>query len=359
MAQESLGFVQLIWDCTHCGTANPGPFRFCSGCGAAMPAGTQFRKAAQDVFIEDMNEIQQAKAGADRYCGFCGGRNPATVDTCQACGGDLDPTHVQPSGQVVGALQTETAPDVTCPACGRDNPATALKCAGCGRTLPGQATIAPAAPSPTAASSKKRSCAPVAVLGLVLVAIFAGIYLLFLRTSDLTGTVSGREWQAQVGILEYVARNAESWRDQLPEDAEVLSCDLQVRRESNEPVEGAERVCGTPYMKDLGNGYAEAVQDCVYLIKDDFCKYKRYAWEEVGVVEGKGTTLPVVWPVPQLAAEQKQGEGRVTYTVFFDAEGQRYTYPVREEGDWALFVPGSQWNLAVNAIGGVVSVDKK
>jgi hypothetical protein len=355
MAQESLGFVQLIWDCSHCSSANPGPFRFCSGCGAAMPAGTQFRKAAQDVFIEDMNEIQKAKAGADRYCGFCGGRNPATVDTCQACGGDLDPTHVQPSGQVIGVLQTEAAPDVTCPTCGRQNPAVALKCSGCGWALQGgQKTTA----QPEAVS-KKRSFVPAVVFGLIAVAIVTGIYMLFIRTSDITGTVSGREWQAQVGILEYVARNAENWQDQLPEDAEILTCGPKVRRESGEPVEGAEKVCGTPYTKDLGNGYAEAVQDCVYRVEDDWCKYTRYAWEEVGRVEGRGTSLPVVWPVPQLTTGQKQGEGQVNFSVFFDADGKKYTYGVEEEDDWTAFLPGSEWNLAVNALGGVVSVEKR
>jgi hypothetical protein len=357
MTQESLGFIQLIWDCSHCGSANPGPFRFCSGCGAPMPAGTQFRKAAQDIFIKDMNEIQKAKAGADRYCGFCGGRNPAAVDTCQACGGDLDPTHVQPSGQVMGALQTEAALDVACPACGRDNPATNLKCAGCGRSLPGQAVTT--TPSLDDASAKKRPYAAAAVLGLVLIAVMACVYLLFLRTSDLTGTVSGREWQAQIGILEYVPRNAENWRDQLPEDAEVTMCSEKVRHESGEPVSGADKVCGTPYSKDLGNGYAEVVQDCVFQIKDDWCQYKRYNWEEVSRVESSGANLPVIWPELQLTEGQKEGESRLNYRVFFDASGKRYVYGVDEEDTWLTFSTGSQWTLSVNALGGVVSVREK
>jgi hypothetical protein len=354
MAQESLGYVQLIWDCTHCGSANPGPFAFCSGCGAGMPPGAAFRKAAQDVFIQDLNEIEKARGGADRYCGYCGGRNPGSAVNCTACGGDLDPAHARAAGQVVGALQTEAAPDVMCPTCGRTNPALALKCSGCGLALPGHEQA-----ETTAVAANKRSLTPLIIFGILALAVITGVYFLFIKTTDIAGSVTEREWLAQVGILEYVSRSAEDWHDEVPEGAERVSCAPKVRSESGDPVDGAEKVCGTPYTKDLGNGYAEAVQDCVFLVKEDWCEYNYSTWEEVDRIQGSGSTLPVIWPVPQLTAGQKQGDSQVDYRVYFDSSGKKYTYSVKDENTWSTFTPGSDWSLSVNALGGVVGVDKR
>jgi hypothetical protein len=354
MAQESLGYIQLIWDCSHCGSANPGPFAFCSGCGASMPLEAEFRKAAQDVFIQDLNEIEKARGGADCYCGYCGTRNAGSAAACIACGGDMDPAHARTAGLVVGALQTEAAPDVICPTCGRSNPGLTLKCSGCGLALPGHKQA-----DTTPVTVNKRSLTPLIVFSILALAVITGVYFLFIKTSDIAGTVTEREWLAQVGILEYVSHRAEDWHDELPEGAEQISCAPKVRSESGDPVDGAEKVCGTPYTKDLGNGYAEAVQDCVFLVEEDWCSYNYFAWEEVDRIEGSGSTLPVIWPVPQLSRDQKQGDSQVVYRVFFDAGGKQYTYGMEEEDDWSAFMPGSEWNLAVNALGGVVSVEQR
>ena len=49
----------------------------------------QFSAPVQGELVQDQQKIDQAKAGPDIHCGFCGARNPATAKVCHQCGGDL------------------------------------------------------------------------------------------------------------------------------------------------------------------------------------------------------------------------------------------------------------------------------
>jgi hypothetical protein len=354
MAQKSLGFIKLIWDCPSCGTVNPGPFAFCSGCGAPMPPETQFRKTDHDVFVQDETEINRAKAGADKFCGYCGSRNPAAGSACVSCGGDLSPANARETGKVLGALNKDTPDGRPCPACGTVNPVTTLKCTQC------SAPLQISTPKEAESQPSIKKTTPLAFIiaaVLTIIVLCGGIYMLFIRTEDVKGTVTARQWETQIGILEYMPNKVSDWRSELPKDAEIIGCKSKVRSESGENVPGSNEVCGTPYTKDMGNGYAEVVQDCVYQVMEEMCEYNRYEWKEASALTLSGGEPPVKWPPVALAVDQKQGDSRATYKVFFDVDGEKYTYTLSDQEEWAGYKVGSQWVLAVNKAGGVSDVD--
>ena len=77
MARKTVGHIELIWRCPKCGSANPGPQRFCTGCGAAQPRGVKFEQPVGAELISDENKKKEAAAGPDIHCPYGGARNPA------------------------------------------------------------------------------------------------------------------------------------------------------------------------------------------------------------------------------------------------------------------------------------------
>ncbi|MEM5775847.1 MAG: zinc ribbon domain-containing protein, partial [Anaerolineaceae bacterium] len=154
MAKKSIGYVKLEWVCPNCSTKNPGPQKTCLACGAPQPANVQFIKAVQDVLLSDEKELQQAKAGANVHCPYCGARNQAGADSCSQCGADLAEARARLTGQVLGAFQ-DRAQTVECPSCQTSNPSDASFCIACGASL--TAPTVPAGPavgeSPAASAS--------------------------------------------------------------------------------------------------------------------------------------------------------------------------------------------------------------
>jgi predicted nucleic acid-binding Zn ribbon protein len=355
MTKKSLGYVQLEWVCSNCETRNPGAQKFCNGCGAPQPEEVEFEQAIEEKILTDEKQIARAQAGPDVHCPYCGARNPVDAKFCGACGGDLASAEARESGQVVGAHRHEPAADVTCPACGTANPAANKTCSNCGAQLEKEP-----APEPVATSSTGRKGLPlVAILGggVFCAAAAAAIFFFALRTEERTGQVSAVSWERSIPVEALAPVEREAWLDQVPDDAELGACTQEHRFTSDTPESNSTEVCGTPYTVDTGSGFGEVVQDCVYEVYDDRCTYTVMDWAVFDVVTVSGTDLNPSWPEVDLAEDQREGASTEEYVVTFSSEGETYTYTVSDVGEFSHYELGSTWILAVNALGGVSSVE--
>lgn len=354
MAKKTVGYIELHWECPNCATINPGGEKVCRGCGAPQPENVEFFQPTQQQLIEDEERLKQIKAGPDIHCGYCGARNPGNAVKCVQCGGDLSEGKKREAGKVLGAFQAGEARQIPCPNCGAQNPETASRCSQCGGSLSRQPEqMHPAAPIP--AGKPKRG--GLLILGLLLVGVCAAIYFIFLRTTALTGTVTGVEWERSYVVLGLVPVEHEDWYDQIPADGEIVSCTEEKRSETDQPTDGAVEVCGTPYSVDTGTGAAEVVQDCIYEIYDDYCTYTQVEWGAVDTVTTSGSDFNVYWPDPALGQDERLGEGSESYTIIFSADGDTYRFPTDDYNLFQSVEIGSKWELEVNSIGGVQAIN--
>ncbi len=95
----------------------------------------QFEQPIKEDVLQNAEEIERAKSGPDRYCAYCGQRNPGTAETCGICGADLSEGTDRNHGQTyhVGTNQTEET--TRCSVCGTENPVERLSCQSCGSPL--------------------------------------------------------------------------------------------------------------------------------------------------------------------------------------------------------------------------------
>ncbi len=352
MPRETLGVVRLIWTCPSCQVRNPGPNRFCSGCGAPQPANVSFEKPSEAEYLKNEQDLAAARAGADFHCGYCGARNPAGSRSCSQCSADLTGSQVRAAGQVIGSPNTAPAAAVNCPACHSSNPADAQRCGACGAPL--RPASAPPPPAQTARSGFPK--------GLILIglAVLAGIILVISLLSstarELSAVVQSVSWQRSLNIQQYREVTREDWRSSIPAGAELLSCRSRLAGTSSQPAANSVKVCGTPYLVDMGNGYAEAVQDCYYEVYEDYCTYRGMDWVTVDTLVVSGTDLNTYWPDFNPSASYREGGRAEQYTVVFNADGGFYRYQPSSYQEFLRFQPGSRWTLEINAFDQLVGV---
>jgi hypothetical protein len=211
---------------------------------------------------------------------------------------------------------------------------------------------------PAGAPIKKAKRFPVGlIIILVLVCIAVSVFaFLSMRTEDVAGTVVGVGWERTVAVEGLVPIEYRDWSDQIPAEAEILSCEQEIRSVESEPQPNSQEVCGTPYSVDTGSGYAEVVQDCEYQVYDDYCSYIVLEWSVVDTISLTGSDYSPKWPTPTLSDGQRLGNSSETYSIFFDTSKGDYTYSLSEYQSFQQFQIGTNWNLEINAFGGVVSV---
>ncbi len=290
MAKKSLGFTELEWTCPFCGTRNPGTVEKCTNCQSPQPADVKFEQAAQDTLITDEDKIARAKAGPDVHCPFCNARNPADATQCAECLADLTDAEKRSKGIVLGDHRDEDAPDVACPSCGTMNPAAAMSCASCGASLAETRQTEPE-PAPPPKKSGSNTITYI-IIGVVVLAILAccGIFaVLANRTEDVTGQVTGVEWERTINVEGLVPVEHETWRDDVPADGVLGSCRQEVHHTEQNPVPGSTEVCGEPYTVDTGTGIGEVVQDCEYQVYADYCSYMIDEWQVVNTLVSEGS----------------------------------------------------------------------
>jgi hypothetical protein len=357
MTKKTVGYVHMLWSCPRCATRNPGPQKFCNGCGGPQPADVPFEQAPEEKMLTDAAEIARAKAGPDVHCPFCSGRNPATAKFCGACGGDLSGGKARDAGKVAGAFRSAPAAPVTCARCGTSNSASSLKCSNCGASL--APAVAPAGSVPPAAPARPAGRSPV-----VLILILAGLCglaalaaLLFAsRKTEVIGEVDSIAWERSVAVEAMRDVDREAWRDEVPAGADLGACREEYRYTSQDPVANSTEVCGTPYTLDTGSGYGEVVQDCVYEVYDDRCSYTAEEWTVVDTLVSSGAAGFPTWPSVSLAVNERQGEQTETYTVVFQTDDGRYTYTPSSASEFTTFSIGSRWILEISGFGSISSL---
>jgi len=359
MARKKIGYVELQWECPNCGTINPGPVKVCKGCGAPQPEDVEFFQASRQELIQDEEKIKRASAGADIHCAYCGTRNPAGAASCSQCKADLSEGHQRKAGRVVGAFKSGPAQKVKCPHCGAENLETDSRCTQCGGRLP-KPTAASSPDARTQAAvdrlpkaSRGGSRSVLLILGLVLIASCAAIYFIFLRTTATAGTVVGLE--RVIDIEGMVPVEDEDWIDQIPNDAEDVSCNSKERSRSDTPVEGAKEECTEPETEDTGTGFGEVVAVCEYVVYDDYCTYTVLDWGVVETVSISGDDFNALWSDPDLAFGQRLGEEN--YKIYFSSDGEEYVYTTSDYDLFQQAEVGTEWELEINSIGGVQAIN--
>lgn len=359
MAEETVGYVRLQWTCKQCGTINPGPQKTCSGCGAPQPADQEFELPAQQELVKDQAEVQRAQAGPDVHCPYCGARNPAGAKTCTQCSGPLDEASIRKAGQVLGAAQLGPVPDVTCAACGATNPGTATKCSKCGSPLSSPKPAAPAAPASQATKKRGMSIIAIGAIVLVCLAMACGVLMFVSQTHQQVGTVHDVAWEMTVSVEALGPVDHQDWRDEVPSRAKLGSCSRSVRRTSSSPVSGADKVCGTPYVKNQGSGYGKMVQDCEYRVYDDWCSYTIDEWHVVRTEKSAGTDLNPRWPDLHLASNEREATRAQKYKIVFMSNDRTHTFTTSDPDLFRSFTLGSSWKLQLNKLGAIAETPTK
>lgn len=357
MVRRRKGFIELEWTCPNCETRNRGSEKTCANCGAPQPEDVQFEAPSEKKFVEEEKAETLRKRGADVHCAFCGTRNPSDAETCSQCGADLSEGVARESGREID-MSARPPEALTCSNCGAENPGSNASCQECGVPLPRPETPAP---TPTPASFGIPAAAPTASARearkkpnwLLIGGIFAGLalcclavaFLLFAPSSSVQATVSDVYWQTSVPVQEVQARNYSNERGNPPSDAYNVSC----RDESREVCE--ERTI------DRGDGYAEVVEDC-RTERSQYCDYTVDEWTTIQTYTLDGHDNFPVYEQPDLAFDQRLGNEKTEYTVTFDTEDGPKRYTPDNVTEFQQFRPGSSWSLRLNALGGVVGVER-
>ena len=329
MARKTLGFVPLIWQCPYCETQNPGPIKKCTSCGAPQPEDVDFKTVDEEEFnfIKDEALIRMAKSGPDIHCPYCGTRNPGDAEVCSHCGGDLSlGGKLRKTGVRVESVSEEEVP--------------------------------PPVEAPTPKKKRSRAFVIFGIIGaFACLAAFVVLMILLLKTDEISGTVTNVAWERSVAIEAFQTVTDQAWWDEVPEDAEVVSCSQEFRFTSNDPQPNATEVCGTPYVEDTGTGVGEVVQDCTYEVYDDYCEYRSMQWVVVDTTTESGNDLSPIWPSPTLTGEQRLGERAEDYVITFSSDDTSYTYETTNSDLFLQARIGSEWLLNVNQLNAVQSIE--
>jgi hypothetical protein len=356
MAKQSLGYVELEWQCPICNTRNAGSQRVCQSCGSPQPKDAKFEAPAQAEASKDEAIVQQATAGPDLHCPYCAARNPAAAKVCKQCGGDLTAAQAREVGQLIegfGAPRQE----IKCATCGAMNPPERRVCQNCGAPLPISKPVAP--PKPVAQPAQPSSgCLWIGLGLLVLAAIAAGFFLFSSGQTTITrGQVVDARWTRVIDVQGLVPVRRMAWLDQIPGDASLGACVEEVRDVVQDPVPGARELCGTPYAVDQGSGFAEVIQECVYEIVDQRCEYSVNEWRVVDQIIQEGSGFSPQWPALRLDGRQREGGRGERYQCIFQVDGQTVVYDVASFAQYQLCTSGSEWTVVVNNAGRVISAE--
>jgi ribosomal protein L40E len=356
MARKSKGFIELEWTCPNCETRNKGFDKACTSCGAPQPDDVQFEAPTEKKFVSDEKASELRKRGADIHCGFCGTRNPSDAVTCSQCGGELSEGQARQAGREIDMAARQAPEKLICSNCETENPGTNTNCQGCGAPLERPEPAAPAAvpmsfatpgAAPAAGKEKKKPNWKIlgAIGGALMVCCIAVYFLFFAASSSVQATVSDVYWQTSVPVQEIQAVDYDNERGSPPSDAYNVSC-----------WDESEETCEEKTI-DRGDGSAEIVEDC-YTETEQYCDYTLDEWTTIQTYTLEGHDNFPVYEQPSITNDQRLGNESAEYTVFFSTEDGQKSYTPGDEAEFRQFQPGSTWTLSLNALGGVVGVER-
>jgi len=345
--QESKKFVELEWVCPNCDSRNKGSKKTCENCGAPQPDNVKFQRAADEKVITDKKSQDAARAGADIHCGFCGTRNPGTAVTCSQCGGDLKEGKARQAGQVLQAAPP-VPKAIPCANCGAENTVSARMCKECGAPIKQAAAPAPVQTQVKLSNSPQKKVNGwifAAIGAFFLICCVAAVLLFVIPSKSVQGTVTNLQWQTSVPVQEIQTVNYSNERGSAPSDAYNVSCQTD-----------SQEVCEEKTV-DQGNGFAEVVQEC-HTESEQYCDYTVDEWTTIQTYTLDGNDNYPVYEDPNLASGQRLGTATETLTVIFSTPDGQKNYSTDSVSEFQQFGIGSEWNLKMNAMGGVMSVER-
>jgi ribosomal protein L40E len=347
---ENRKFVELEWVCPNCDGRNKGSRKTCQNCGAPQPDNVKFQRATDEKVVADEKTLEAAKAGTDIHCGFCGTRNPATATTCSQCGGDLKEGKARQAGQVLQAA-APLPKAIVCANCGAENPGNARTCKECGAPIKQVAsgvTASRPAPAQIPASMPRKKVNGWIFAGigsLFLICCIAAILLFAVPSKSVKGTVTSLQWQTSVPVQEIRAVNYSNERGSTPSGAYNVSCHTE-----------DQEVCEEKTV-DQGNGFAEVVKEC-HTESEQYCDYTVDEWNTIQTYTLDGNDNSPVYESPSLTNDQRLGQATEVLTVTFSIPNGQKTYSSDSVSEFQQFQIGSTWTLKMNAVGGVMGVER-
>ncbi|MCS7019538.1 MAG: zinc finger Ran-binding domain-containing protein [Cytophagales bacterium] len=342
------------WDCPVCGLkGNRGPDTHCVGCGSPRGKEVIFYLPEDAEEVTDADKLQQAKAGADWRCDYCGADNKATNIACQACGNERNQEDIARSEKVIynhDISEQQPPPTYTNPA---DNKA------------------------------RDRRKYRLVVWSFVLFTVVALWYIFKPRPFEVE--VVGHEWERTVEIEQHLPFVEEDW--QLPANARLISQRQDVHH-YNQVLVGYQKKTRTVRIqtgtkqvkcgkKDLGNGYFEDVycnkpvyenrtetyEEPVYKQVPVFqtkYKYEIYRWTLDHTAKASGADKQPVFPQETLPNNNwREGKRGETYTLILqDKDGKQYREQVTFEF-WQQKNKGDRLQAKHNALGGFYGLSEK
>jgi hypothetical protein len=211
---------------------------------------------------------------------------------------------------------------------------------------PPSPALAQAPATPASAPKKKVNGWIFAAIGaFFLICCVAAVMLFAIPSKSVKGTVTNLQWQTSVPVQEIQAVNYSNERGNPPSDAYDLSC----RTDSQE-------VCEEKTV-DQGNGFAEVVKEC-HTESEQYCNYTVDEWKTIQTYTLDGNDNYPVYENPSLSGDQRAGSATESLTVIFSIPDGQETYSPGSISEFQQFEIGSVWTLKMNAMGGVMSVEK-
>ena len=153
-------------------------------------------------------------------------------------------------------------------------------------------------------------------------------------------------WQTSIPVQEIRAVDYNDERGNPPSDAYNVSC-----------YDDSQEVCEEKTI-DRGDGSAEIVEEC-HTETERYCDYTVDEWTTIQTYTLDGNDLNPYYERPSLTNDQRLGNESADYTVYFDTEKGEVTYEPGDLGAFQQFQVGSTWTLKLNAMGGVLSVERE
>src|SRR5690606_4297781 len=107
-----------------------------------------------------------------------------------------------------------------------------------------------------------------------------------------------------------------------------------------------------------GNGYSEVVEEC-HTETQQYCSYTVDEWQTIQTYTLERNELFPIYDDPTISSGQRLGQESEELTVVFRTEDcQQQTYSPDTVSEFQQFTPGSTWTLKLNALGGVVGIER-
>jgi hypothetical protein len=362
-------FVELKWECEN-KHLNEGHLKVCEVCGKPK---TDVDGDIDDgglTPVADESFVEQAAAGVDWKCRFCGSAERRDSGECVQCGVSQDQGETPRARSF--SSEAPTRPE-------------------------GRKTMSSYAPPPILETRRRSKGLPWWAIAIpIVLALIIGGYFLF-KPLDLHGTVTALAWQRTIHIDRYSLRHDSGFT--VPSGALNLVNDGQRQNGWNYHVlVGHHRVtdaslCGTkncrtdrsscttpkPVCTKLNNGFKSCTQAdpvCSTICDPKTCSVNDYAdlpiyadfyewdfwgWGHNRDAMANGTTSDVRWPdttpPPLQDGEQERESGREeSYTVTFTGrKGDSWPYTPKSYSEFETYQLGSRHRIRV-MLGSVSSV---